>query len=37
MGLDKDGGLLRLETGMPGEKERDGAGSGRGRLADFHS
>lgn len=30
-------GVPRREAGMPREKEWEGAGSGRGRLAPFHS
>lgn len=37
MGVRQGKGVPRREAGMPREKEWEGAGSGRGRLAPFHS
>lgn len=37
MGARQGKGVRRREAGMPREKEWEGAGSGRGRLAPFHS
>jgi hypothetical protein len=37
LGARQGKGVPRRETGMPREKEWEGAGSGRGRLAPFHS
>lgn len=37
MGARQGKGVPSREAGMPREKEWEGAGSGRGRLAPFHS